>query len=50
MARTQGSHSELTGPRIRKAALGLFARYGYAAVSMRQIACEVGVQVGALYN
>ena len=50
MARTQGSHSELTGPRIRKAALGLFARYGYAAVSMRQIAGEVGVQVGALYN
>ena len=50
MARTQGSHSELTGPRIRKAALGLFASYGYAAVSMRQIAGEVGVQVGALYN
>ena len=50
MARTLGSHSELTGPRIRKAALGLFARYGYAAVSMRQIAGEVDVQVGALYN
>ena len=50
MARTQGSHSELTGPRIRKAVLGLFARYGYAAVSMRKIADEVGVQVGALYN
>lgn len=28
----------------------LFARYGYAAVSMRQIAGEVGVQAGALYN
>ena len=50
MARTQGSHSEHTGPRIRKAALGLFARYGYAVVSMRQIAGEVGVQVGALYK
>ena len=50
MARTQGSHSEFTGPRIRKAASGLFARYGYAAVSMRKIAGEVGVQVGALYN
>ena len=50
MARTQGSHSDITGPRIRKAALGLFARYGYAAVSMRQIAAKVGVQVGALYN
>ncbi|WP_209504326.1 MULTISPECIES: TetR/AcrR family transcriptional regulator [unclassified Ruegeria] len=50
MARTQGSHSDITGPRIRKAALHLFARYGYAAVSMRQIAKEVGVQAGALYN
>ncbi len=28
----------------------LFARHGYAAVSMRQIASEVGVQAGALYN
>ncbi len=27
-----------------------FARDGYAAVSMRRIAAEVGVQVGALYN
>lgn len=50
MARTQGSHSDITGPRIRMAALGLFARHGYAAVSMRQIAAEVGVQAGALYN
>ncbi|MGI3168000.1 TetR family transcriptional regulator [Pseudooceanicola sp. C21-150M6] len=50
MARTQGSRSELTAPRIRDAALTLFARHGYAAVSMRQIAAEVGVQVGALYN
>ena len=50
MARTQGSHSDITGPRIREAALGLFARHGYAAVSMRQIAKEVGVQAGALYN
>jgi AcrR family transcriptional regulator len=50
MARTQGSHSEITGPRIREVAQGLFARHGYAAVSMRQIASEVGVQAGALYN
>ena len=50
MARTQGSHSGITGPRVRKAALHLFARHGYAAVSMRQIAAEVGVQAGALYN
>ena len=49
MARKQGSHSEITGPRVRQAALKLFARHGYAAVSMRQIAAEVGVQAGALY-
>ena len=49
MARKIGSHSEITGPRIRDAALRLFARHGYAAVSMRQIAAEVGVQAGALY-
>lgn len=50
MARTTGSHSGITGPRIQDAALRLFARQGYAAVSMRQIASEVGVQAGALYN
>lgn len=50
MARTQGSHSGITGPRVREAALKLFAKHGYAAVSMRQIAGEVGVQAGALYN
>ena len=49
MARTAGSHSEITGPRVRTAALALFAQHGYAAVSMRQIAKEVGVQAGALY-
>lgn len=50
MARKTGSHAETTGPRVRAAALRLFARHGYAAVSMRQIAREVGVQVGALYG
>jgi len=50
MARTQGSHSDITRPRVHRAALCLFARHGFAAVSMRQIASEVGVQAGALYN
>ncbi len=50
MARTAGSHSDITGPRVLDAALRLFARHGFAAVSMRQIASEVGVQAGALYN
>ncbi|GGO29033.1 TetR family transcriptional regulator [Gemmobacter aquaticus] len=49
MARKTGSHSDITGPKIRAAAERLFARHGYAAVSMRQIAAEVGVQAGALY-
>ncbi|MBD9525288.1 MULTISPECIES: TetR/AcrR family transcriptional regulator [Paracoccus] len=49
MARTQGSKAEITGPLVREAAMSLFARHGYGAVSMRQIAAEVGVQVGALY-
>ena len=49
MARKIGSHSEITGPRVRAAALRLFARHGYAAVPMRRIAEEVGVQAGALY-
>ncbi|MCX7646031.1 MAG: TetR/AcrR family transcriptional regulator [Rhodobacteraceae bacterium] len=49
MARKQGSHSGITGPKVRAAALRLFARDGYAAVSMRAIAAEVGVQAGALY-
>jgi AcrR family transcriptional regulator len=35
---------------VQEAALRLFARHGFAAVSMRQIAAEVGVQAGALYN
>lgn len=35
---------------MRQTALRLFARHGFAAVSMRQIAAGVGVQVGALYS
>ncbi|MEJ8559924.1 TetR/AcrR family transcriptional regulator [Yoonia sp. GPGPB17] len=50
MARKQGSHSDITGPKVRDAALRLIARHGYAAVSMRQIAADVGIQAGALYN
>lgn len=50
MARRTGSSAAITGPRVQAAALRLFARHGYAAVSMRQIAAEVGVQAGALYR
>ena len=43
MARKTGSHAAQTGPKVQGAALKLFAQHGYAAVSMRQIAAEVGV-------
>ena len=49
MARKIGSHADITGPKVRSAALTLFARHGFASVTMRQIAAEVGVQAGALY-
>lgn len=49
MARKTGSHSGITGPKVREVAIRLFTAHGYAAVSMRQIAAEVGVQAGALY-
>ncbi|QDG79497.1 TetR/AcrR family transcriptional regulator [Labrenzia sp. PHM005] len=39
-----------TAEKVRKTALRLFAASGYAAVSMRDIAAQVGVQPGALYN
>lgn len=49
MARKTGSHAAITGPLIRDQAMQLFARHGFAAVTMRQIAAAVGVQAGALY-
>lgn len=50
MARKSGSHSATTRPRIMRAALELFARKGYAAVTMREIAAQAGVQAGSIYN
>lgn len=50
MARTVGSVGKETAGAILKAGCTLFARYGYAAVSMRQIAGEVGVQASAIYQ
>ena len=49
MARKSGSDGKKTAQVLRMVAQRLFAQYGYAAVSMRQIAAEVGVQAGALY-
>jgi AcrR family transcriptional regulator len=50
MARTVGSDGERTEAAIRGAAAALIARHGYDAVSMRQLAGEVGVQAAALYR
>lgn len=50
MARTIGSHGPTTMEAIRKAGLRLIFEHGYAAMSLRQLAAEVGVQSGSLYN
>ena len=50
MGRTAGSDGERTEAAIREAAVSLIARHGYDAVSMRQLASEVGVQAAALYR
>lgn len=50
MARTTGSDGEKTESAIREAAITLIARFGYEAMSMRQLAAEVGVQAAALYR
>ncbi|MCT7376002.1 TetR/AcrR family transcriptional regulator [Chelativorans salis] len=50
MARTAGSDGEKTKAAIHAAALRLMARHGFEAVSMRQLAEEVGVQAAALYR
>jgi AcrR family transcriptional regulator len=50
LARTTGSDGGRTEAAIRVAAAMLIARHGYEAMSMRQLAEEVGVQAAALYR
>jgi AcrR family transcriptional regulator len=50
MARTVGSYGPKTLEAIRKAGLRLIFERGYAAMSLRDLAAEVGIQVGSLYN
>jgi AcrR family transcriptional regulator len=50
MARTAGSDGGRTEQALREAALTLMARHGYEAVTMRQLAAEIGVQAAALYR
>ena len=41
---------EKTEAAVREAAVGLIARLGYEAMSMRQLGAQVGVQAAALYR
>jgi AcrR family transcriptional regulator len=50
MARAAGRGQRDTAKEILDAAIALFYRQGYQATTLRQIADEVGVQVGSLYN
>jgi AcrR family transcriptional regulator len=50
MARTIGSYGPKTMGAIRKAGLRLIFEHGYEAMSLRQLAAEVGIQAGSLYN
>jgi AcrR family transcriptional regulator len=50
MARTIGSHGPTTLEAIRKAGVRLIFERGYDAMSLRQLAAEVGIQAGSLYN
>jgi AcrR family transcriptional regulator len=50
MARTVGSHGPRTMEAIRRVGLRLIYKHGYEAMSLRQLASEVGIQAGSLYN
>jgi AcrR family transcriptional regulator len=50
MARTIGSDGVTTEKAITKAAVRLIARHGFSAVSLRQLAEEVGLQPGSIYR
>lgn len=50
MARTIGSNGARTAEAIRKAGIKLIYKHGYEAMSLRQLAAEVGLQSGSLYK
>src|SRR3712207_713678 len=50
MARSTGSNGARTAAAIRRAALGLIYRQGFAAMNLRDLAAEVGIQPSSLYN
>ncbi len=50
MARTAGSDGGRTEAALREAAVELISRHGFEAMTMRQLAAEIGVQAAALYR
>ncbi len=50
MARTVGSNGARTAKAIRQAGVQLIYKHGYEAMSLRQLASEVGLQSGSLYK
>ncbi len=50
MARTVGSNGARTAQAIRQAGVKLIYQHGYEAMSLRQLAAEVGLQSGSLYK
>ncbi|OYX08212.1 MAG: TetR family transcriptional regulator [Rhizobiales bacterium 32-66-8] len=50
MARTIGSNRARTAQAIRQAGVQLIYKHGYEAMSLRQLASEVGLQSGSLYK
>ena len=50
MARITGSSGARTAAAIRRAALRLIYRHGFAAMNLRDLAAEVGIQPSSLYN
>ena len=50
MARITGSNGARTAAAIRHAALDLIYRQGFAAMNLRDLAAEVGIQPSSLYN
>ena len=50
MGRTAGSNGQRTAAAIRRAGLRLIYRRGFEAMSLRELAAEVGIQAASLYN
>src|SRR5689334_23685151 len=50
MGRIAGSSGPRTAAAIRRAGLRLIYRRGFEAMSLRELAAEVGIQAASLYN